>query len=395
MIDKAVEGWFMQHTGVPFGTKVWALIALVGLLVAAAFVPTTPAQAAQRPAPTLKVAERNLGTVALSGRTSQRKARLVLQRRTEQKRWVRAKRMTARKHHYRVVVWKKQRATKYRVVDRSGGRHSVTRKVPGLRTTRDTCGVRPLKSNGSPWRCSFRDDFDGPELNESLWRPQTSNYATGTDTAFACYDADNVVVEGGSLKLLLTEGEPYVCPAMADHEVNTTPFTAGMVSTYRRFSQKYGRFEARIRNTEASVSGLHEAFYLWPDVRFVEPSTMKYGEIDVAETYSVHSDWSIPYLHYPTERKWGPITAGTHTNTAYGCTAARGEFNTYRLDWTPSRIEIRVNGRLCLTNTSGDPAFRERYIVALTQAMGREDNPFRSNTPRPAVMEIDYVRVWH
>ncbi|QIX26137.1 glycoside hydrolase family 16 protein [Nocardioides sp. JQ2195] len=370
------------------------VVALAALLVTAVPVPATPAVAGERTRPTLEKKARNLGTVLLHGRTAKRKDRMVLQRRTATRRWVRVKRLTSHRHRFRIVVRKLRRRTPYRVVDRSSRRRSEVRRVPRLRVTRDACGVRPLKASGEPLRCSFHDDFDAATLDPTLWRPQTSTYATGTPGAFACYSADNVRVSDGSLRLLLTEGEPHDCPAMAEHEESTTPYTAGMVSTYHRFSQQYGRFKARIRSTEADVSGLHEAFYLWPDVRHVDPSTMEYGEIDISETYSVHPDWSIPYLHYPTEREYGPITAGEHTNTAYGCTASRGEFNTYRLDWTASRIEIRVNGRLCLTNTSGDPAFRERYIVSLTQAMGRENDPFTADTPRPACMEVDYVRVW-
>lgn len=406
---------------VRFGTRAWVLLALAGLVITALaqVEPAGAAKAADRlPArafsvmtgasqsvaslsgggaarPTLDVSRRNLGTVFLRGRTAKRRARLVVQRRTDRRSWVRVQRISSRRHRFRVVVWKKRRAKVYRVVDRSVRRHSATRKVPRLRITRDACGVRPLKPSGAPWRCSFQDSFDGTTLDPSKWRPQTSNYATGTPEAFACYSADNVALGGGSVKLRLTQGEPYECPAMAEHENSTTTYTAGMVSTYRRFSQQYGRFEARIRNTDSSTSGLHEAFYLWPDVRYVDTTQPGTGEIDVSETYSVHPDLSIPRLHYATEETWGAITTGEHANTAFDCMAARGEFNTYRLTWSASRIEIRVNGKLCLTNTSGDAAFRERYIVSLTQAIGFGENALVDDTSLPATMEIDRVRVWH
>ena len=76
-------------------------------------------------------------------------------------------------------------------------------------------------------------------------------------------------------------------------------FTVGAVSTYRRFSQKYGRFEARVKVRATREPGLHEAFWLWPDDRV--QSNVKWpaaGEIDVVETYSQYHDIGVPYLHY-------------------------------------------------------------------------------------------------
>ena len=60
---------------------------------------------------------------------------------------------------------------------------------------------------------------------------------------------------------------------------------------------------------------------------------------------------------------------GPGLNTAWDCVAQRGEYNTYTLEWTATRLEIKVNGTTCLVNTSGDPAFQKPYIVALTQLM--------------------------
>ena len=58
-------------------------------------------------------------------------------------------------------------------------------------------------------------------------------------------------------------------------------------------------------------------------------------------------------------------------------------------------VALYVNGRLCLTNTSGDPAFQKPYIVAFTQALGQGANALTSQTPIPATMNVDYIRVWH
>ena len=56
--------------------------------------------------------------------------------------------------------------------------------------------------------------------------------------------------------------------------------------------------------------------------------------------------------------------------------------------------EVFVNGRTCLVNTSGDSAFRKRYILNLTQALGTGTDALTAATQVPAVMNVDYVKVW-
>ena len=254
----------------------------------------------------------------------------------------------------------------------------------------DACGIQPLKADGTPWTCTFDDEFNGTALDRSVWLPQTE-MVTGTPFAYACYvdDPATVSVAGGSLNLSVLRTEPTAACDMAA----PTPYVAGMVTTYHLFSQQYGRVEARIRNTAASVPGLHEAFWLWPDDRYPAPFSLfrSTGEIDVSETYSVYPSVSVPYLHY-NANLFGMPEPGV--NTAWNCAAARGVWNTYAVEWSPSRIDISVNGTTCLVNTSGDPAFQRRYIIALTAALGGTGNGYDGSAPLPATMNVDYVRAW-
>ena len=256
-------------------------------------------------------------------------------------------------------------------------------------TSTDACGVQPLKDDGTPWQCTFHDDFSGSALDRSLWVPQTA-FSTGTLFAFACYlDSPDVIsVADGSLNLTVRKLPKAV--SCSNNPLLSSRYVAGMVSTYHLFSQQFGRFEARIRNTATTVPGLHEAFWMWPDDRYSEIDWPNSGEIDVSETYSVYPNLSIPFLHYSADA--GGAQPGV--NTAWNCTARRGEWNTYTLVWSPSRLEILVNGTSCLVNTSGDFAFMKPYIVALTEGLGNGKNALKWNTPLPATMSVDYVRVW-
>ncbi len=252
------------------------------------------------------------------------------------------------------------------------------------------CGAPVLKSDGTAWKCTFSDNFDGIDLDRAKWLPQT-NFVNGSDTVYACYIDDPAVisVSGGMLNLSVKEmAQPVAgCPSNRAG----SRYAAGQITTYYLFSQKYGRFEARIKVPLASAPGLQEAFWLWPDVRY--HSTALYplsGEIDIVETYSQHPNLAIPFLHYSADLL-GQLPG---VNTAWTCQANRGEWNTYALEWTANRLEVLVNGQSCLVNNSNDPAFDKRYIIALTQALGTGANAYGGVGMLPATSQIDYVRVW-
>lgn len=252
------------------------------------------------------------------------------------------------------------------------------------------CGAPVVKSDGTAWQCTFSDNFDGMALDRLKWLPQT-NFVNGSDTVYACYIDDPAVISvaGGVLDLSVREMPQPVAGCPSNRAGSR--YAAGQVTTYALFSQKYGRFEARIKVPLASAPGLQEAFWLWPDVRY--HSTALYplsGEIDIVETYSQHPNLAIPFLHYAADLL-GQLPG---VNTAWTCQANRGEWNTYTLEWTANRLEILVNGQSCLVNNANDPAFDKRYIIALTQALGAGANAYGGVGLLPATTQIDYVRVW-
>lgn len=255
----------------------------------------------------------------------------------------------------------------------------------------DACGTLQPKATGGSWTCTFVDNFDGSALTRAKWEPQIW-FATGVQATHACYldDPSVVSVSNGALKLTVRKVATPVSCSFGGMS-GPTNYVAGSVATTYRFGQQYGRFEARTKTTASTVRGLHEAFWLWPDNRF--PSSTPWpeaGEIDISETYSVHPTLSIPFLHYSADVNGEQ----NGVNTAWGCTANRGVWNTYRLDWTATRLEIKVNGTTCLVNTSGDPAFQKPYTIALTQGLGGLGNVYDGRAPLPATMSVDYVKVW-
>jgi beta-glucanase (GH16 family)/3D (Asp-Asp-Asp) domain-containing protein len=255
------------------------------------------------------------------------------------------------------------------------------------------CGEAILKDTGEAWSCTFADDFAGTALNSNLWRVHTEHYTGGEEVKACNVDSpDNVSVGNGALHLTVRSGTPVTCMGL-DGEM--TPYTSGRVTTYHAWSQQYGRFEARLKTTASSQPGLHEGFWMWPDTRYPEgqlewPSN---GEIDIVEMRSNDPLRAVPFLH-SADDLLGSITSGSNANTAWDCTAERGVWNTYTMEWAPNRIEIFVNGESCLVNTSGNEAFKKRYIMVLSQGLGTLRNSLTSSTTLPATLSVDYVRVW-
>ena len=262
-----------------------------------------------------------------------------------------------------------------------------------------SCGGTTLtKSTGGTWQCTFDDEFSGSTLDSSKWIAQQTATSGFTSGLTACFvnSTNNISVANGTLNLTARkEGSPFTC---TDPFGNfSTQYTSGMVSTYGKWSQAYGRFEVRAKMPAATVKGLQESLWLWPSNSSKYGSTWPAsGEIDIAEMYSAYADRAIPYVHY-NPALWDPNV----TNTS--CMISNlGAFHTYAVEWTTSTIKVIYDGTTCLID-SWNPAaplvkpqpFDQPFIIALTQALGIDGNAFDpSTTPLPATTSIDYVRVW-
>lgn len=246
-----------------------------------------------------------------------------------------------------------------------------------------SCGYTTI--NGHTYRCTFDDEFSSTRLDTTKW-VVNPNLPTGDPNGIhACSLNDPRFVSVSSGALHLTVGKistPVSCGGWSP-----TNIVAPTVSSYHLFSQQYGRFEARIRVPVVNQPGLGETFWMWPDDRYSTINWPTSGEMDVAQLFSSDPLNSYPFLHYGND-SW--IT-GT---TIQQCAAQRGVWNTYDLDWTATSITVSINGTTCMVNTSADPAFQKRYIMALSEAIDGGSNAPSSSFPYPATMDVDYVRVW-
>ncbi len=251
------------------------------------------------------------------------------------------------------------------------------------------CGGTPIyKSDGSPWVCTFDDEFDGTSLNTNLWTVEQTS-VNGYHSGQECFvgSPNNVSVSGGALHLTARkEAAPFVCDSPLGDYI--TQYTSGEVNTLNHFSQTYGYFEVKAKFPAATVSGLQSSLWLWPvNSTYYGATWPASGEIDIAEWYSEYSSLVIPYIHY--NPSGGPKADPNVTNDA--CSVAdTTSYNTYGVIWTPQSITILMDGQTCLVDTWNPAApevkpdpFNMPFFVTLTQALGITTEFLHHQHPAP------------
>jgi len=372
--------------------------------------PSEPGAPAATPRPVLDARAARSPRVVFAGRTKARAVVRLQERRTSSWRTV-AQRRATKTGRFRIVLTRPAKATTYRV--KAAGRVGPQRQVapaaaaaprtpaptPAPQVTAqgpsDACGPRPKRAEGGYYACTFRDDFDGTALDRSRWMVQETSFSGMYGGSDGCYvDNDRTVrVDGGLLRLTSTIlPEPFVCAS--PYGSFTTRAEVSTVATRSRFTQTYGRFEARLRfPAESGIAGSHAAFWLYPQ-EHTYGAWPHSGEIDVAEWFS-----GLPANVYPSVHYAGENTA---LSSGYNCAmpTASSAFHDYAVEWTPKVMRFYYDGRLCYTHawTPSDrkapQPFDQPFYLVLTQVWGMSWNSRSAAMPDTSTLLVDWVKAW-
>lgn len=270
---------------------------------------------------------------------------------------------------------------------------------PG-RPSGPNCGATVYKANGTPWTCTFADEFSGNSLDTTKWSPITTA-STGLTDGGDCYvnSPNNVSVSGGYLHLTVRqEAQPFTCNS--PYGSFTTQYTGGSVTTSNKFSQTYGLFAVRAAFPASVTAGLQSSLWLYPQ----KPSYGAWpasGEIDIAEQYSLYPDRAIPYVHYTYDQSQVDSLSNLNVVTNNYCMIDDvTAFHTYQVEWDPGTITISYDGQTCLVDDyqsaqGGTAPFNQPFFMTLTQALGIGTNAVQPGvTPLPATTTVDWVHIW-
>ena len=257
-----------------------------------------------------------------------------------------------------------------------------------------TCGGEaPARPDGSRYRCTFTDDFNGSSLNTGNWLAADTSFS-GFHGGGNCYsDSSRMVrVSWGTLRLTSQQTRPFICKS--PYGSFTTTYKASSVTSRGRFAQAFGRFEFRARFTNTTATGLHSALWLFPAAGSYGgwPNS---GEIDVAEWFSRSHPYVFPSVHYKG------TALSTMQERACQVSNAGTQYHRYAVEWLPDTMRFYYDGQLCHEQgwdadepLSGSQPFDKPFNIVMSQAMGQGWNPVDSTTPKTGTLEVDWVRAW-
>ncbi len=240
----------------------------------------------------------------------------------------------------------------------------------------------------SAWKLTWQDEFDGDKLDPAKWSYVTGGNGFGNhELEYYTDRPENVSVKQGMLVIQAVKEDYHGADGVA------RGFTSGRLQTLGKFSQPYGRFEARIKIPYGQ--GIWPAFWMmgaggakWPDR----------GEIDIMENIGKEPGTVHGTIHGPG------YSGGKGIGAPYSLTTGKrfaDDFHVYGIEWEPGAIRWYVDGNLYKTTTPADlPAgtkwvYDHPFYLLLNLAVGGDwpGNPDATST-FPQTMLVDWVRVY-
>ena len=249
-------------------------------------------------------------------------------------------------------------------------------------------------SNSNPtWTLVWSDEFngaDGSSPDPSKWGFDTGGNGWGNNE-LETYTSrpENAEVQGGNL-VITARQETYT-----GSDGITRNYTSARMLTAGKFSQQYGRFEARIKLPAGQ--GMWPAFWMLGD-NIGSVGWPASGEIDIMENVGFEPGTVHGSVHGPG------YTGGSGISATYALPAGQkfsDDFHVYAVEWQPNVVRFYVDSTLYETVTPSNlPGgavweFDHPFFLLLNVAVGGDwPGAPDSTTVFPQTMLVDYVRVY-
>ncbi len=249
------------------------------------------------------------------------------------------------------------------------------------------------RSPVAPWKLAWSDEFNGANgspVDSSKWVTETGGGGWGNDELeYYTNRIENASQKDGMLVIRALQ-EKYT-----GADGVTRNYTSARLKTQGKFSQAYGRFEARVKIPRGQ--GIWPAFWMlgndidksgWPTA----------GEIDIMENIGREPALVHGTIHGPGYS--GANGIGASFGLPGGAPFA-DDFHVYAVEWEPRVIRFYVDDHLYATRTPADLpkgakwVYDHPFFLLLNVAVGGSwpGNPDAS-TVFPQTMLVDYVRVF-
>jgi len=233
----------------------------------------------------------------------------------------------------------------------------------------------------------WSDEFEATDLSTDNWVFETGDHGWGNNELQNYTEGDNVEVSEGTLKIIAKK-----------EGIGSSGYTSTRLNSTRSF--RYGKIEIRAKMPEHKGNGLWPALWMlgsnienvgWPAC----------GEIDIMEYVSFDPN----NVHFSIHSTANNHTNGTQiTSGAVGLETVEEEFHTYGLLWTDRYLKFYIddpeNVQLNFIRPSPTTAenwpFNQPFYFLMNIAVGGTWGGLNGvdNSIFPAVMEVDYIRVY-
>ncbi|MEF3693281.1 MAG: family 16 glycosylhydrolase [Acholeplasmataceae bacterium] len=236
------------------------------------------------------------------------------------------------------------------------------------------------------WVCTWADEFDGEEVDETKWNYEVNGYGGGNNE-LQYYTKENASIVDGKLVITAIK-ESYLGKDYTSSRLNSKykgDFTYGRLIVSAKLPSGVGTWPAIWMMPTMSLYGG------WP----------KSGEIDIMEYVGRDPNNVFSTIH--TEK----FNHQLGTQIGYNTTVsnAETEFHTYEMIWNPGEIMTYVDGELLGTfkysaafnqevaYNAAFPFDQDFYLI-LNLAMGGNLGGAVDPNFTETTFEIDYVRVY-
>ena len=261
--------------------------------------------------------------------------------------------------------------------------------VPACATAQTTKSKQPEGG----WILVWSDEFNGPEgtsPDPSKWVLESGGGGWGNnELEYYTARPQNAVQQDGNLVIKVLKER------FTGADGVSRDYTSARLKSQAKFSQAYGRFEARIKIPRGQ--GIWPAFWmLGDDIGKVGwPGS---GEIDIMENIGKEPSLIHGTIH-------GPGYSGDKGPTSsYALPDHQpfaDDFHTYAVEWEPDTIRFYVDDHLYSTRTPADLpkgtnwVYNHPFFLLLNVAVGGDwpGSPDETSV-YPQTMLVDYVRVY-
>jgi beta-glucanase (GH16 family) len=243
------------------------------------------------------------------------------------------------------------------------------------------------------WKLVWRDEFNAPNgspVDSTKWITETGGGGWGNnELEYYTARPANASQQNGNL-VITVQQEKYTG---TDGVIRN--YTSARLKTQGKFSQAYGRFEARIKIPRGQ--GIWPAFWMLGD-DVDKAGWPSCGEIDIMENVGKEPSLVHGTIH-------GPGYSGAKSigvpDALPGNQPFADDFHLFAVEWEPNEIRFYVDDQLYVTRTPAELppgakwVYDHPFFVLLNVAVGGDwpGNPDTSST-YPQTMLVDYVRVY-